>query len=323
MTLKPNTVMFMKESDLEFKFDKCLICNFQSRSYNSNSCNRDVIIGPAFLQCKNIFPCAKSLRTSQSKALLIAMMDLKTYMTFTEVNIKLLEDCGCYLINLGDYNFKNVKVLQFTRYSCYYDFLILRKGLFNRVLSIDIFDVVFQGDPFTIMMDPHCLYVCEEPIQMKNDKTNYNWVKNLIPKERYDFFKDFNVINGGIVSGGYFPYITFLEIFFLFFTFSDPKSLLSDDQGYINMIVREGLVEKRGYKVHKLTFNDHFANIYMMHKWELNWTFGFLGPPNTTDTYYLLLHQIYKHNKFCRTISRVCPPGDIRINKYDGCSKDK
>lgn len=323
MTLKPNTYMFMKDTDFNFDVDKCILCNFPSRSYEANSCERDIIIGPAFIQCKNIFPCSKSLRTAQSKALLVAMMDLKTYKTFTPKNIKLLEECGCFLVNLGDYHFRNVKVLQFTRYSCYYDFLILRRGLFNRVLSIDIFDVVFQGDPFTKMMDPNCLYVCEEPIQIKNDKTNYNWIKNLIPKRRYDYYKDFNVINGGIISGGYYPYIAFLEVFFSFFTFSDPKSFLSDDQGYINMIVREGLIEKKGFKVHKLTYIDHYANLYMMHDWKLNWTFGFLRSPNATDKYYLLLHQIYKNNKFCKTISIACPPGDISISKYDGCSKDK
>jgi hypothetical protein len=64
--------------------------------------------------------------------------------------IGFLSGCGVTVINIGTLFSNQRNYLFMLRNSACYDFLRIREGLFDRVILFDLFDTVFQGDPFTV-----------------------------------------------------------------------------------------------------------------------------------------------------------------------------
>jgi len=68
-------------------------------------------------------------------------------------------------------------------------------------MSTDVFDVVFQRDPFTMFdISNYELYVSEEGVKVHEESWNFRNINNLFPNA-IDVCKNFPVINSGVIGG--------------------------------------------------------------------------------------------------------------------------
>lgn len=138
---------YLNESDFQNRsFDKCMKCTFQYRDKGSDSTYRDLIIGSAFGNIDGILPFVRSLRTTNCKATLVVLIDDIAYSKLTENHWKQIDGCGIVFHNIGRCLFElnsGTAGLPVVRY------LVSQYKYVDRVFYSNIFDVAFQGDPFT------------------------------------------------------------------------------------------------------------------------------------------------------------------------------
>ncbi|OHT15843.1 hypothetical protein TRFO_42247 [Tritrichomonas foetus] len=311
------TVFYSK--NILINFGNCLMCNLAVNNELSNSKSTDLIMGSLFQRFVGIFPCIRSLRTTNCQANVIIFIDDKCLKSISNDNLAILRNCNIKLYNVGPNKMTDPRVLQFFRHVCYYDFLKSQGIKFTRILAIDVFDAVFQGDPFTSEFKEDRIYFCQEPVYYGDNEWNFKHLKVFIEKDEIPYYGNFTIINGGIIFGGYHQYFTFLHEFLQRCRYT-YKRLPSDDQGLINFIVYSQLLQKKyGFTVELWNYTNLFANIYVMGTWNLNWYFGNLTEPTANRTY-KLVHQIYMNTPFCHSVKEVCPQGNIKIKKYVKCN---
>lgn len=298
--------------------NKCILCNVPVRSHNQNSSSNDAIIGSAFVQCRNYMLVVRTLRSIGCLAQFFMIVDDLFFNQLPKANIEFLKNCGCIIVNTGQSQIRVPQNLHYYRYFCYRNFLE-KKTEFSRVMSLDIYDVVFQGDPFTTHIVIDSIYYTTEAATIESNSCNAGWVRYAMNNTGdFNSMKDKFIINGGIILGGYKPYMCFIKLFLDFTKYSKDKSYPIGDQGFINVIVYRNMVAQHGFKQYVLTYNHGYANLYLMSDMNLNWTLGKVKSFDSHE-YFLILHQIYRIPELCRSIVISCPPLSYMKKGYLDC----
>lgn len=300
--------------------NKCILCKVTIRSHNQNSSPKDVIIGSAFVRCRNYMLVVRTLRSIGCLAQFFMIVDKMFFNQMPKENIEFLENCGCHIINVGKNEIQKPMNLHYYRYFCYKNFLEKKTGI-NRVMSLDIYDAVFQGDPFTTSIESDSMYYTTEAATINSNGCNANWVRYALNNSaEYPAIKNKFIVNGGIMLGGYKPYMCFVKLFLNYTKYSISKSFPIGDQGFINVIAYRNMVAQHGFKQYVLTYENGYANLFLMTNMKLNWTFGKVKSYKNQE-YFLILHQIYRIPALCRSIVNICPPLKYMKNGYLDCAK--
>ena len=131
-------------------------------------------------------------------------MDNKAYQSLNKETKEYVRNCGCQIINIGklpigDYPYATMSYFYYPMYF----FLKKNKDKIDRVMKLDLFDAVFQGDPFNTQVNTTHLNIIDEGATFN---TNFeDWVQKQF-KKRYSPLKveekrNFYVC-GGYIAGG-------------------------------------------------------------------------------------------------------------------------
>lgn len=308
-------------------FTKCSTCNFVARNDRPNSTPRDLLLTGMFKRAENIVPMLRTLRSTGSKCSVVVFTDIDIYKQLPPRLLEFVRDCGCTIVDTGVLFSTERRYLFMLRNSAAYDFLRARHYLFDRVLLIDLFDTVFQGDPFMEDLKDDLIGFSEEhgSVVRGNHIKGCEILCGKKTAHKYLMWKP--MINCGTVVGTIHSMMVFLEQFFALISGLSQENYVKlietnyPDQAIVNVLVRTGILERCGLRVKLFDHTEQFASMFRTHKLQYDFRMGSYRP-NASMPYPLVLHNFDRTvHEFCWDLLRVCPQEFPIFGPYTRCEQ--
>jgi hypothetical protein len=215
-----------------------------------------------FLRSASVVPCIRSLRTSGSRCSVVIFTDSDV---FASIPFRaFLADCGCALISIGKLFSDKRNYLFMLRNSACYDWLRYRDWLFDRVILIDLFDTIFQGDPFTEEITENVIAFSVETAKIRgNHLRGAAILAGRAAADQKVAWQD--VVNCGTVIGSTRTVLSFLALEFRLIRKLAPKeyeALIATnypDQALVNVLVRLNRPSDHGMRVRLYTVEELYV----------------------------------------------------------------
>ena len=234
--------------------EHCLF-NYSNNGTIPDSSNRDLILSMAIGYPFNLYPFIESLRATKCKARVVIFIDSSLFKEIDYKYIESISKCGVQFIDAGSYIPKTYDDMYYYRYLLYESFLKMNEPLIDRVIVVDLYDTLFQHDPFTLSFNKDYLYLSDEGYKIKIARYNviqinrslFGVASTLYPSSKLNEIIESVIkketINGGIQAGGVKQMINFLC---LMKQFGNYRTFLAkgDDQGFINIVVHSGVLKR-------------------------------------------------------------------------------
>jgi hypothetical protein len=129
--------------------------------------------------------------------------------------------------------------LYYIRHLILYEFLKTRSSLFDRIISVDLFDTIFQGDPFYKGFNRYAMSFATE-----TGFLGWNQLESVVKvagKQYENELKTYQTINAGLAMGEVRVFLTFFTLYaelLLTFPFDELFTLVYTDQDVINALIR-------------------------------------------------------------------------------------
>ena len=129
------------------KSKNCVLCNFASSDRKSDSTPHDVVMTHSVGKFSNLLPFVRSLRSTGANCSIVIFVSLSDYKPYAN-QMKAAEECGVQFVyvDIPKNLLKNSRFHVFIPF--YYDFIFKNKNKIHRILKCDLFDTLFQLDPF-------------------------------------------------------------------------------------------------------------------------------------------------------------------------------
>jgi hypothetical protein len=217
-------------------FENCMICNFSLKNDNPNSSPHDLMITIYFGRIAGIIPLVRTLRTTGCKATLVVLVDNFALRSLTKNHLKQIENCGVNFVNLKNFR---IGYLDSTRWIPITDYIMKHRQMIDRIIMMDGFDVVFQGDPFSTRFGKDHLYFTTENIKV-TEHTNHDLVRNL-PFLDKEINESVGAINAGVILGETNLFLQFIDLFFEYFDKSRFNDYKYNDQTFLQWALGKNL----------------------------------------------------------------------------------
>jgi hypothetical protein len=286
----------------------CPVCNFTVRNLDSDSSSRDLVVSVALGSMTNVVPFTRTLRTTGCRAIFVLFCDKSAWLPINSRLSDFLDGCGCSVIVLPEFK-GSWQRLVVVRLEVVYYFLRSRSSLFDRVLIADLFDIVFQGDPFHKGLGSNFVGISEEDIPC--DRSQRGGARLLIGRQVTQFWYGSVCKNGGMIIGGMHQIISFLAVF-TEFADTIPESKLVripiTDQVIMNVLLGLGAFQNKGISFRFWGLPDEYRVLW-----------SYFGRTNATyllgeyrlfkdGKYPLLLHMFDRWRGLSRSVNKACPP---------------
>lgn len=302
-------------------YNQCPSCNFESRSVHSNSSPQDAIL-VTMLNCTyNLVPFTRSLRTTGSKALFVIFIDDLAKEKLDPTLSTFAANCGITFISIGKTNFTRNELL-LVRNPLLYDFLKLRPNVFKRILIVDLFDSIFQGDPFYEEFDTDTV-----GFSIETHRCDVGQIRNagyLIGKKNASIFYKRQCVNIGTIVGCYEHVLRFLH-YYVNYLHNIPEEKFKKlywipDQVILNTMINTNLTDKLGIKIHFYKNDEPYAVLMNLFKIK-NVTFdvGYFKPYESS-MYPFVVHLFDRSRRFCKSVLDRCPQIFPTSDSYIRCS---
>ena len=295
----------------------CTLCNFIPPRRNGNSSPRDLIITFAIGKLQNAFAFVSSCRTTGCKARIVFLVDDIAYTKYSKEFYQELYNCGCEIINVGHFDIQDRQDIFFIRYLYYEKYLRERTDI-DRILATDLYDVLFQSDPFTNEVTGKKVFFFSEREKMIDNWYNqyyittcYNNIQTIEPSKNKSELKNLlfqgDIINAGISLGGYDPMLKFIKYMIKIGNRTTLQSY-ADDQGCLNLFLRGHFFDNIfDYEIDPLngTLIECFGSRFVKQSFQLaKYPLGALPHPGNTPA---VIHQIDRNQYIPYLASIVCP----------------
>ena len=84
--------------------------------------------------------------------------------------------------------------------------------MINRVICVDLFDTLFQGDPFNHFLRKHEVHMVRELLRNREHGCGLIWPRCYFPNYHYNDPNDFQ-INSGYIGGYVDEFLSFMNVF--------------------------------------------------------------------------------------------------------------
>ena len=222
----------------------CKLCNFKPHESGGNSQPGDVIIGFVSNKVSNIVPFVRSLRTTKSKCSIVFLFDDKALNSIDTYSENLIRSCGAQIINWHRRE-SNCYIKNFM-FQLVYSFIRLNQYNLNRIIVVDVYDTLFQSDPFNNHIPPIMMHITDERTYLKHSHTNVRYIERVedyhykVPKELLSV----KYYCAGYVEGEPVIFLEFLNVFLRYVT--NSRDIYLNDQGIINYCSVTGKFHKEG-----------------------------------------------------------------------------
>ena len=311
----PFELLLSNEFKLKYyaKSPNCSLCNFSVRNSDlSNSSPKDVSIIPGVGLTQNIEVFVRTLRTTGSMSSCVILLDNITYNELSKETYKELIQCGAQIINCGPVNI--VEYIDAYNYCYAYTFFFIEanRHLIDRVIRFDMFDTVFQGDPFNTQIDDQ-LNIIDEGTTMHTSPyffdINAVWISHFDPNiKKYNgkIYKCAGYI-GGSIDTMYKAFGVFIEYMRL--------GTINNDQGAVNYFYFNNIYKKAGIKVvgnRKFELVRHCAFIPL----EEHDSLGDVRTIRDKNLFASVVHHYYMNPSLQFSILKSCPRNHKTMNFY-------
>jgi hypothetical protein len=299
---------------------QCPACNFTPQnSLGSNSTDRDAVIASMLRTKVNIVPFVRSLRTTGCRARIVFIADQVAVESCDAPMRAFLDNCGVTLINIGHVNCTERFEFLMFRNHFLASFLLHRTPLFDRIVIADLFDTVFQGDPFSSHFDRTSLGfalesdACDIRQQLSAIALNKGWNSSRNTP--------FPCINGGTMIGVESAIFEFLRQWANYAGQISRERLANisfiPDQVITNVIIRMGLLSNL-----TIRFYHAFEEYSSLWDWygtkNATWWLGEFrlwkdGP------FPMIVHMYDRSGGFCKSVNELCPPLFPVTDQYVRC----
>jgi hypothetical protein len=290
-----------------FQPGKCHMCNFTVRNSQADSTPRDIVITMAFSNLTNIVPFTRTLRTTGCHATFVLFVDPPAWQAIDRNLQHMLDSCGC-TPRLPCLPHGDTPVV--ARFGILWEFLRDRQTIFDRVLIVDLYDVVFQGDPFQAGLERETVGVSEENIPCdRNQKYSaFLLISHRIVRR---IWYNSKCKNGGLLIGGIMPIVRFLELFVAFISKIPHDRLVEAvmvDQVAINLMYGLGEFDRNGIAIRVWNEHDPYRVIWkLFDRANVSYLLGdyrlYLG-----EIYPLVIHMFDRSTGFRDSVVKACPP---------------
>lgn len=307
--LHGNTLIFNNNST--HSLSSCKLCSFVVRQNKPNSTPRDVIIAASVGKAVNIVVFLKSLRTTGSKAQCVFLVDSVAFRNISSLTKKIVEQCGGRIIDCGDVPYN--KPFDGHNY-CYIlalSFLTVNRNTFDRVIICDMFDTVFQGDPFTQQFSSDKLNIIDEGARFNNEftgPTNREWLKpfNIIIRNN----SQVKYLCTGYMGASTEIMIKTLKLFAMQHKFGEGRH----DQAAFNYLYLSRTLIKNGIYTVGRRENEEVRHLAIVRT--INKTLGYIKSINSDKVYATVIHHYYTDNLFRKSILEFCPKEYPELENY-------
>jgi hypothetical protein len=300
----------------------CTLCNFTVRNFRPDSSPRDVIVTSMFDQVVNVVPFIRSLRTTGSRATVILFYDASAKRKIDSNLSSFFNSCAITLLEI-DLTHRSPRHSFILRHLLFAEFFRTRYHLFDRILSVDLFDTVFQGDPFFEGFDRDSISLNShfEPAT----GTHLYGILGLIGSsdENVAYYVAHTPnMNAGLSTGGIELHLRFWECFRqMLMSGNDTvlESLVYADQDIINSIVNSNLTRRAGVPIRLYGSEDYFHLAVKL--WAREGVINELGEYKMpgVELYPLVIHQADRSAPLTSSILRACPQEFPMAEKYLRC----
>lgn len=292
-------------------FPNCPPCQIKNNDPNhKTSTPKDCILCVSVGLIDNIFPFVRSVRTTGCKATIIILFDEKAYGKLTDDIYALFKNCSVNCYNIGHVNkWNNSNSIFAIKHLIAYDFIYKTAYLFDRILLIDLLDVVFQDDPFFEAVDPDALTIIKEARLFKDDSKN---VERITPLIKYNkSMASSQVLNAGIFYGSPEILMKFETLYFHCFDINRiDETHCTCDQGHLNYFYVSGILNREFPKLNLWHRDQGFESLAS--------TKDRPNEADLGDIYYLhkraiIIHMFDRSKDMVKMVERVCPQGSYVV----------
>ena len=289
----------------------CKLCTYKVRNSNkANSTPRDVLITVSIGKPKSIVLFLKTLRTTGSNCTVVFLFDHTGYISIDESTRLLLEECGGIALDCGDVPYKDTFQIHNYCYVFVYEFLIRNKDAIDRAIICDLYDTVFQGDPFNNQVNKDVLNIVDEGIPLFMSKGDLNWQRSFgeVPlSHKLSFF-----LCTGYMGSSPEVLIRAIQVFFQILDINMPYG----DQSRFNYIWMSGMLKKAGVHVNHKRFNELVRHTSKIKPSKGSDQIGEVRQIRNHAGYASVIHHYYKNENLMKSFLKYCPRESLEMTDY-------
>ena len=305
-TIKYPHNWFGKNYSKVFVLEHVCPCKLKRRT------KKDLIIVAAQKSMTGAVLFMRTLRRTGYFSPVVIMADGEAMKKTTNATKEQLSQLGAHIIPIGYMHHEQNSVYS-TGIIAIYDFLKSNTKEYDRVLVCDLFDIVFQDNPFNFPMANDTLYFVSERITFNESEINKAWIMNDIgefPKE----WENKEVINSGQVMGDIAPMLVFLNKYIEHLNLKNKQysQITTPDQAIFNILIHSGELNK-SHIPYVICRNQTYSAIMSSPKYDVS-----KGFYNVTDNgvYIPIIHQYYVSHEFSKQILEQFPRDDGNLTDY-------
>ena len=217
-----NRFMLSQQSDVT---EGCVLCSFNvtKGKHKTNSSKKDVILTVAYRKITNLMPFVRSLRTTGCSAQVVILCSSDIIKAKRKDYLDYIEKCGVQFVDVGNVDIRLKSNFMYYRNFLFEQFVSVNINQIDRILLVDLYDTIFQRDPFTDAFSKDNIYFSNEGFKLESDERlssiiQYNIIffsylnpkvarNKLLMKEIFDR----NMLSDGTIAGGAQQVYTFLH----------------------------------------------------------------------------------------------------------------
>jgi hypothetical protein len=267
----------------------------------------------------NLMPFVRSLRMSQCRASIVLFCDAIVIHKF-DVNItNFLSRCGVTVVPIGELADVSRNKRLLVRNVILLDFLSHRLHLFDRILIVDLFDTIFQGDPFQTTFDRSAVGLNAESLPI--DKKQLWSIDGLLQQRgarKAFYYKP--CMNAGTLTGTPSLLVAFLALYSRRIASLDAHTLRAifyvPDQVVLNVMVHTGKFQEANIPLHIYTQTEAFHVMwYNFNKPGVQYKLGEYTLMND-GRFPLCLHMFDRSIHFTWSVRDACPAEFPTVDPY-------
>ena len=299
-------------------FSHCPPCHIDDLNESEiNSTRRDGIITVAMSGVYNIFPFVRTLRSTGSRASVFILFDDASYRKLSNDTFQLFKNCSVHAYNIGTLPpYKNYNDVFARKHVMIFDFIYKMASHLDRVLLADLYDSVFQTDPFLPTVDPDAFTITHEARKTGHDYYNKIRVKPLIQYNPATM-DNMQTLNAGLMYGGPDVIMKYQNFYFHHFNIYDiANTHISCDQGYLNAFYLTNQLEPVLNKVNYWYNKEGFETLAsIVSRLPRCLQFGKL---KYGDTRAVIVHQFDRSSMLTAMVILACPKRNYHVyqNSY-------
>ena len=289
----------------------CKLCNFTSINDISDSTKKDVIISFSILKTHNLALLQRTLRTTKSNASLVLLLDQQAIDSLDEITKQFFKNCSTQVVIMPvevfqshDASPKNFMI------PLMYLFLKMNRHLINRVIFVDLFDTVFQSDPFSSKFIRRGeIHIVREVITNMQHVGNINWPRCYFPNFKWNDPNGFQ-LNSGYYGGYIDDILVFLNVFCQYTRYNRCH-----DQAFVNIMYNWHMLDKYHVKFADVFEDERVLQLFAHTK--LDRGFPYCQGNYWKNVTASVIHLYYHANKnFHRSLLKHCPRLSKTMRSY-------